>query len=75
MTVTVELTVNGSADPVGRYLTWTPSPAQLRLVAPETATGPVTVLLRNAATNVGRLAFRSDPTEDGVPSTKGTLTS
>ena len=69
MTVTVELTVNGSADPVGRYLTWTPYPAQLRLVAPDTATGPVTVLLRNAATNVGRLAFRSDPTEDGEPET------
>ena len=69
MTVTVELTVNGSADPVGRYLTWTPYPAQLRLVAPDTATGPVTVLLRNAATNVGRLAFRSDPTEDGESET------
>ncbi len=69
MTVTVELTVNGSADPVGRYLTWTPYPAQLRLVAPDAATGPVTVLLRNASGNVGRLAFRAAPTEDGEPET------
>ena len=67
MTVTVEITVNGSADPVSRYLTWTPYPAQLRLVAPEVATGPVTVLLRNAAGNVGRLTFRADATEDGDP--------
>ena len=67
MTVTVELTVNGSADPVGRYLTWTPYPAQLRLVAPDDASGPVAVLLRNASGNVGRLVFRAGPTEDGEP--------
>ena len=59
MLVTLELTVNGSADPIGRYLTWTPYPAQVRLVAPDSA-GPVTVLLRNAADNVGRVAFRTD---------------
>ena len=64
MPVTLELTVNGSADPIGRYLTWTPYPAQLRLVAPDIP-GPVTVLLRNAAGNVGGLAFRLVPTEDG----------
>ncbi len=67
MTVTVEITVNGSADPVGRYLSWTPYPAQVRLVSADDATGPVPVLLRNAAWNVGRLAFRHDPSEDGEP--------
>jgi tyrosinase len=71
--VTVEVTVNGSADPASRYLTWTPYPAQVRLVSGDDATGPVTVLLRNAAGNVGRLAFRADPTEDGEPETKAEL--
>ena len=65
MPVTVELTVNGSADPVRRYLTWTPYPAQLRIAAPTRAEGPVKVTLRNAAGNVGRVAFRTSPTDDG----------
>lgn len=26
MTLALELTVNGSTDPLGRYLTWTPTP-------------------------------------------------
>ena len=67
--VTVELTVNGSADPAGRYLTWTPYPAQLRLVAADNALDPVAVLLRNAPGNVGRLAFRTSVVEDGESET------
>jgi tyrosinase len=63
----VELMVNGSSDPAGRYLTWTPYPAQLRLVDADGASGPVAVVLRNAVDNVGRLAFRAEPTEDGEP--------
>src|SRR5687768_17880567 len=65
MPTTIELTVNGSADPIGRYLTWTPYPAQVRLVAADVAVGPVPVLLRNAAGNVGRLLFRETAAEDG----------
>ena len=69
MPVAVELTVNGSADSDGRYLTWTPYPAQLRLVDADGAAGPVTVGLRNAVDNVGRLAFRGAATEDGEAET------
>ncbi len=69
MTVTIEIAVNGSTDPAGRYLTWTPYPTQLRLVSADGAAGPVAVLLRNAAGNVGKLAFRTDPTEDGEADT------
>ena len=65
MPVTLEITVNGSADPVGRYLTWTPYPAQVRLVDADGAMGPVPVLLRNAPGNVGRLLFRETAAEDG----------
>jgi tyrosinase len=67
--VTVELTVNGSADPAGRYLTWTPYPAQLRLVAADNALDPVAVQLRNAPGNVGRIAFRTSAMEDGETET------
>jgi tyrosinase len=63
----VELMVNGTSDPAARYLTWTPYPAQLRLVDADGAPGPVPVVLRNADDNVGRLAFRADPSEDGEP--------
>jgi tyrosinase len=63
----LELVVNGSSDPASRYLTWTPYPAQVRLVDADGATGPVTVVLRNADDNVGRLAFRGDVTEEGEP--------
>ena len=64
MPTTIELTVNGSADPVGRYLTWTPYPAQVRVVVTDLP-GPLPVLLRNAATNVGGLSFRLLPTDEG----------
>jgi tyrosinase len=63
--VTVELSVNGSTDPTHRYLTWTPYPAQLRLVDPGGSLIPLRVELRNGQASVGRLRFRDDPTEDG----------
>ena len=64
MPVTLEITVNGSADPVGRYLTWTPYQAQVRVVASDLP-GPLPVLLRNAADNVGGLYFRQAMTDEG----------
>ena len=64
MPVTLEITVNGSADPVGRYLTWTPYQAQVRVVASDLP-GPLPVLLRNAAGNVGGLYFRQAMADEG----------
>ncbi len=65
MAVTVELAVNGSTDPIRRYLTWTPYPAQLRIAGPTRAGGPIRVTLRNAASNGGRIAFRTAAEEEG----------
>lgn len=63
----VELRINGSTDPGRRYVTWTPYPAQVRLLDADAAAGPVEVRLRNAAGNVGRLGLRTSPTEDALP--------
>jgi tyrosinase len=65
MAISVEVSVNGSADAAARYLTWSPSQVQLRVVDAAGALGPVSAVLRNAAGNVGRLAFRLQPTDDG----------
>lgn len=65
MPVAVELSIDGSTDPSHRYLTWTPYPAQLRLVDPGGSLGPVRVELRNGQSSVGRLRFRDVPDEDG----------
>lgn len=67
MTGTVEFTINGSADPERRYVTWTPYPAQVRLLDADAVKGSVEVRLRNAAGNVGRLGFRSSAKEETSP--------
>ena len=65
MPVTLEITVNGLTDPSARYLTWTPYPAQVRVVTADVP-GSVTVLLRNATGNVGGLWFRQAAPQAGA---------
>jgi tyrosinase len=59
--ISVELSLNGSTNPRGRYVTWAPSPCTVRIVNADGLAGPITVSLRNAATAVGRVLFRSAP--------------
>ena len=66
MPPTFEVTVNGSDDPTLRYLTWTPVPAQLRVVDPDGADGDLAVTMRTEAGDGGRLAFRVEGSEDGA---------
>lgn len=73
MALKIELAINGSTDSVVRYLTWTPYLGQLRLADADNAVGPVTVVLRNAAANVGQLLFRDVDTEDGESETTRVL--
>ncbi|HKR49972.1 MAG TPA: tyrosinase family protein [Pseudonocardiaceae bacterium] len=47
-----EITINGSADPVARYVGWAPVPAQVRL-ANSAGAGPVAVTLRSRNTATG----------------------
>lgn len=56
----LELSINGRTDERGRYLSWTPSPCELRVLDPEGATSPVAVTLRAGAGSVAGLVFR-DP--------------
>ncbi|MGH3984256.1 MAG: tyrosinase family protein [Pseudonocardiaceae bacterium] len=60
--------MNGTTDARGRYLTWSPVPAQLRVVDPDGATGPVLVTLGNSsAVTGGKLDLRAqskDPPTD-----------
>lgn len=53
MSVTVELAVRGSTDPSVRYVGWSPIPASARLVDPDGATGPVTVVIAGQDTTTG----------------------
>jgi tyrosinase len=64
----LELSINGTARPVGRYLSWSPAPASLRVADSDGAVGPLRVTLRNsAAAGGGKLVFRverKDPPAD-----------
>lgn len=54
------ITLNGNPSPSANYVSWAPSPAQIRLADPTGATGPVAVTLRNQRTDVGgQLVFFS----------------
>ncbi|MGH3754550.1 MAG: hypothetical protein ACRDRP_17990, partial [Pseudonocardiaceae bacterium] len=61
MAISLELSVNGTVTAGGRYVTWSPAPAQLRVVDPDGATDPIRVTLRNgSAATVGKLVFRAE---------------
>ena len=68
MAISLELSVNGTADAAGRYLTWSPVRAQLRVLNPDGAVQPIPVELGNAATvGAGKVvlrAARADPPAD-----------
>ena len=67
MTPTFELTVNGTVDPVGRYVSWTPAPAGLRIADDCGVAGPLQVRLHAPAGTGGRLELRrerKDPPSD-----------
>ncbi len=68
MTLSLELSINGTVRPAGRYLSWSPAPASLRVADADGAVGPFQVTLRNsAAASGGKLVFRlerQDPPVD-----------
>src|SRR5271166_1039765 len=67
MAPTVEVQVNGTADPHGRYLTWAPSPCQLQVTKPDGATSPIAVRLRTKPGSKSRLVFRDQPSAQPSP--------
>src|SRR6188472_3526460 len=58
MAVTLELTLNGSTDAAGRYVSWAPSPATLRIADADGAIDPLPVRLLSRALG-GRVVFAS----------------
>lgn len=67
MAHTLELTVNGTVRPVGRYVSWTPAPAGLRIEDDGGVAGPLQVRLHAPAGAGGRLELRregKDPPSD-----------
>lgn len=60
MAVTLELTVNGTVRPIGRYLSWSPDPASLRVADSDGEPSPIRVRLRSGAGPGGRLEFRAE---------------
>jgi tyrosinase len=69
--LTVEVRVNGTANASGRYLTWAPSPLELRVTDAAGATAPIRVRVRTRPRSRGRLAFRTAPA--AVPTPEVTL--
>lgn len=60
----VELQINNSSDPAGRYVSWTPSPCRVRVTNPSGATTP-TVDVQITGTSVaggGEVVFRGGTT-------------
>jgi tyrosinase len=47
------VSINGSGDPAANYLSWSPTPCQIRLTDASGATAPVGVTLRNQNTAMG----------------------
>ncbi|MGB8995489.1 MAG: tyrosinase family protein [Pseudonocardiaceae bacterium] len=69
MAPTFELTVNGTADAAGRYLTWSPVPAALRLLDADGEAGPIQVTLGNGQGTGGKIVLRAerkDPPTDAL---------
>jgi len=58
MAITVELSVNGTTEPGGRYVGWTPAPATLRVLDADGAAAPIRVTLGNRTGAGGKLVFR-----------------
>jgi tyrosinase len=59
--MTVELQINNSSAPAGRFVTWAPSPCRIRMTNPAGSTGPtagIRVTARSAAT-AGAVVFRA----------------
>jgi len=60
----VELQINNSSNPTGRYVSWSPSPCRVRVTNPAGAPGP-TVSIRMTSTSAaggGRVMFRRNQT-------------
>ena len=66
MALTIEVRVNGTADTTGRYITWAPSPCQMRVTNADGGVSPITVRLRNKPGSRGRLVFRTRPDTGAV---------
>lgn len=61
MTLTLELSVNGTVRSQGRYVRWSPVPATLRVTDADGEAGPVAVTLANpVSASGGQLDFRLD---------------
>lgn len=67
----VELSINNTASPRGRYVTWTPSPCSIRVTPPFADPLPFPVTLRNKPGAITRVQFRR--TVGGAASTSLTL--
>jgi tyrosinase len=60
MAMTAEVRINGTAAPTGRYVTWAPSPCNVRLTDADGATTPVDVIVQNQTANAAaRFVFRA----------------
>ena len=53
MALTLELTLNGTPSPRGRYVGWAPAPARLRVVDPDGAVDPIPVRLDSPVGRAG----------------------
>ncbi len=71
----IEVSINGSAAPGARYVTWAPSPCSARLQAGAGATSPITVTLRNKpSASGGTVVFYSKATAAPANTLSLTLT-
>ncbi len=61
----VEIEINNSSDPRARYVTWTPSPCQVRLAHPAGATAPAMDVVLTASSENSAGAVGLAPSADG----------
>ncbi len=66
MALTIEVRINGTTDAAGRYLTWAPSPCELRVTDGDGAVAPIAVRVRTKPGSKGRLVFRTQPSATAV---------
>ena len=57
MAITLELLLNGTVNPTGRYVGWSPAPAQLRVLNADGAVDPIHVRLASPPGRGGRVVF------------------
>ena len=57
MALTIELALNGTTLPQGRYVGWAPAPGRLRVVDPDGAVGTIAVRLGSPVGRGGRVVF------------------